>query len=264
MFSVADLPINFSNLYAQRAVVKDALNTTGIVQGGGANVIPVFYDGTNWVSDFGSPASPNRSVQINNNGAIGSAEWFTVDAFSNVTLFNRPFFCNDIRFGADPSAPTIRVNTTQQVLPQTYGLYISGQTAGPRGIGIARFSPTVSNSVVLQSMSLGFAGGYGGPTDPTLADSVSAFDGTGVSGMIEINQGNVDTGLGTGPGTPGILRLNMFLVSELPILTTPHTIYRGARTTVSDAATTNFGDIVVGGGTFIMPVWSDGFDWRIG
>ena len=38
----------------------------------------------------------------------------------------------------------------------------------------------------------------------------------------------------------------------------------GARSMVSDATTTNFASIVVGGGSNTVPVYSDGTNWRIG
>lgn len=38
----------------------------------------------------------------------------------------------------------------------------------------------------------------------------------------------------------------------------------GARCIVSDATTTTFASVVVGGGSNTVPVYSDGTDWRIG
>jgi hypothetical protein len=47
--TVANLPAAASNTYARR-FVSDANATAfyGIVAGGGANIVPVFSDGTNW------------------------------------------------------------------------------------------------------------------------------------------------------------------------------------------------------------------------
>lgn len=48
-YSVASLPAAASNAYA-RAFATDANATTfaSIVAGGGANIVPVYSDGTNW------------------------------------------------------------------------------------------------------------------------------------------------------------------------------------------------------------------------
>lgn len=39
---------------------------------------------------------------------------------------------------------------------------------------------------------------------------------------------------------------------------------QGARRTVTDANATTFASVVAGGGTDVVPVFSDGVDWRIG
>lgn len=39
---------------------------------------------------------------------------------------------------------------------------------------------------------------------------------------------------------------------------------QGARRTVTDATVTTFASVVAGGGSNIVPVYSDGTDWRIG
>lgn len=62
----------------------------------------------------------------------------------------------------------------------------------------------------------------------------------------------------------GIIALPVFSVATLPVATGVAT---GGRSTVSDsnvAAATNFGAIVAGGGANIVPVYSDGTNWRIG
>jgi hypothetical protein len=49
-FTVANLPPPFSADFGQIAIVSDAANRTGVVTGGGANIIPVYNDGTTWRS----------------------------------------------------------------------------------------------------------------------------------------------------------------------------------------------------------------------
>lgn len=57
---------------------------------------------------------------------------------------------------------------------------------------------------------------------------------------------------------------------DMPIIITPVTVSSlsvtsaGSRAFVTDATTTTFGTIAVGGGTNKVPVYSDGTNWRIG
>ena len=53
----------------------------------------------------------------------------------------------------------------------------------------------------------------------------------------------------------------IFTVSTLPSATT---IGAGVRAFVSDATTTTFASIVVGGGTNTVPIYCDGTNWLIG
>lgn len=59
---------------------------------------------------------------------------------------------------------------------------------------------------------------------------------------------------------------NALKFSGLPV---PHNRYRGLRTFIYDstvaASPSNFGtNVTVGGGTFVVPVWCDGANWKIG
>jgi hypothetical protein len=51
--------------------------------------------------------------------------------------------------------------------------------------------------------------------------------------------------------------------STLTVATLPIAA-EGMKAFVSDATTTTFGTVVVGGGTSKVPVYSDGTNWRIG
>ena len=53
-------------------------------------------------------------------------------------------------------------------------------------------------------------------------------------------------------------------VSTVSGLPDAATAGQGARRLVTDADSTTFGDVVTGGGSNILPVFSDGTDWRIG
>lgn len=53
-------------------------------------------------------------------------------------------------------------------------------------------------------------------------------------------------------------------VSTVSGLPTAATAGQGARRTVTDATVTTFASVVAGGGTNIVPVYSDGTNWRIG
>lgn len=53
-------------------------------------------------------------------------------------------------------------------------------------------------------------------------------------------------------------------VSTVSGLPDAATAGQGARRLVTDADSTTFGDVVTGGGSNILPVFSDGTDWRLG
>jgi hypothetical protein len=59
----------------------------------------------------------------------------------------------------------------------------------------------------------------------------------------------------------GYVKVEAVTVANLP---SPVTAGAGARATVSDANATTFNSVVAGGGANILPVFSDGMDWRIG
>lgn len=52
-----------------------------------------------------------------------------------------------------------------------------------------------------------------------------------------------------------------YLVADLPNAVDSGS---GARAIVSDASGPTFGSVVVGGGALVVPVYSDGTDWRVG
>lgn len=53
-------------------------------------------------------------------------------------------------------------------------------------------------------------------------------------------------------------------INTVSTLESASTVGAGARSFVSDSDTTTFGSIVVGGGSNIMPVWSNGTNWLVG
>jgi hypothetical protein len=65
----------------------------------------------------------------------------------------------------------------------------------------------------------------------------------------------------TGWSTSSPLVTNPVAVASLPAAALGNT---GARLLVNNANSTTFGSIVAGGGTNIVPVYSDGTNWRIG
>jgi hypothetical protein len=59
----------------------------------------------------------------------------------------------------------------------------------------------------------------------------------------------------------GLLNVGSFTVTGLPLATVAGI---GARAFVTDSNSTTFANTLSGGGTNIVPVYSDGFVWRIG
>lgn len=96
------------------------------------------------------------------------------------------------------------------------------------------------------------------------AGSFLAFDVDGGRAVYIDDQQFV----GVGTATPtveldvdGLIRTRNTIVINLP---DPAVVGQGARSFVSDAVSTTFGDIAVGGDSNRMPVFSDGINWRIG
>lgn len=59
----------------------------------------------------------------------------------------------------------------------------------------------------------------------------------------------------------GITTIGVSTVSGLPAVAS---VAQGSKRTVTDATATTFASIVAGGGSNVVPVYSDGTNWRIG
>jgi hypothetical protein len=256
--TVSQLPAPSAFYEGARATVDDAQSIFGPVTGNGSYTIPVFCDGTEWLSDFGvetTPAPSNGSIQFNNNGAFGGIDELVFDQINTEINVRLPFLwpTPNVRlqyWGATPFetntlgvwfltgfAPLVRIGPERMVLAGSVGAGISLGWTNPAGPGVEGYDSVVA----IQSVPFGASFGS----------------------LLEINSGNVDTGVGTGPGSPAWLRLNASTVAQLPAAAP---IYRGARGTVNDATTSIgtsgiYDGVVQSGGSGIVPVFCDGTNW---
>lgn len=91
---------------------------------------------------------------------------------------------------------------------------------------------------------LAFASGVTNSPDTSLIRSSA--------GVVKV--ANASTGSGT-------LLLSPVAVASLP---SASTVGAGARHTVNDSSVTTFGSTVAGGGSTVVPVYSDGTNWKVG
>jgi hypothetical protein len=227
--SVAQLPVAAANYRGFRATVTDALNPTGIVQGGGANTIPVFCDGTNWISGYGSPDGLDGQLQFNMNGALAATPYIGIRGSnrSGLAFTNVPW--------TTPGAAQIWLD----------GITSAGGQQALRLQLPGTYLWTSGNIIVNNVSNIGYQFG----TD----------DGN-ITHQITANQAGLPT-IGFYGATPLVnpvsLSLQMFTVATLPVQPTTGVTQIAF---VSDATTRN--GVVAGGGTNIIPVYHDGSNWR--
>lgn len=89
----------------------------------------------------------------------------------------------------------------------------------------------------------------------TMASSTAKVLATGASNNLQL-----DAATGRAVESLKPLKLPSYTVATLPTASS----YTNSRAMVSDANATTFASIVAGGGANVVPVYSDGTDWRIG
>lgn len=224
--TVSALPSPSSAYEGARATVDDAENLTGPLIGGGTYTIPVFCDGTEWLSDFGSAGGVNYALQYNNNGQIAGSPLINLRNSSAGSLL----------FGTTPGGPW------------PYWVDGYGAIAGQAPSGLRLLAPIVQfsgGSAVFGGVSL-----LGVQWSSQLTNAISHRIYANQDDPIIRFAGPVSTGL-----DPVSLGLRWFSVATLPPLT-PSTPAQFQIAFVNDAL--NPTGPVQGGGAFAIPVYTTG------
>jgi hypothetical protein len=197
------------------------------------NLLDVKLDGTSYFSTsssgFATISGPNS---VNSTGLI-LKEGF--NGVSNTYIYFRNYFSQDVaRISAIPGRFRFFVN----------------DSAGGTDREIFNLIGSGHRMLLNQDLSLEWR--------DTAGDSWSAI-GTADVGLARDSAGVVKVTNGS-TGT-GYIKQDPVAVSALP---SAATVGAGTRGFVNDANATTFASVVAGGGANVVPVYSDGTDWRIG
>jgi len=243
-------------------------NTTG------SNNTAVGYNALTANTDgFQNVAVGSQALDANTSGDYNVAVGY--DALSAATNANyntgvgyRALSANtigttNVAIGADACLALVAGDSNTAVGVQA--LYVALTNVGNTAIGrsaLANFGPLGGDL----NTGIGFSAGsnFASGSNNTFIGNAAAPSSTTVSNEVTI--GNSSVTLMRAPGltlTVGLKWINNG-TQTVAALVAAGTAGAGARAVVTDASATTFHSIVAGGGANVVPVFSDGTDWRIG
>ncbi len=224
------------------------------------------------------PADDGNSGEVLSTNGSGTLSWAsapgasapltlasgTITSDSNALTITQTWNSSGVSFSGG-----LKINVTDTSSAST-SLLAAFQVGGTTLLSITK------GGGINHSSYLGINGGGGvvfqsGGTNRAQIDNVVNFGvGTGRfsfgSGVGGTDVGFIRHAAGVvkvvdGSTGAGVLGLPTFTVSGLPSAATAGA---GARTSVSDSSVTTFGTTVSGGGSTVVPVYSDGTNWKVG
>jgi len=198
------------------------------------------------VVDLSDPATPELYI-ANNTGVLTLVGGFT------------PATPTSIVNGTSNVVAAANANVTIGVAGNAAIVTVSGPGANIAGTGNVTGSLTVGANLTVTTKILG---GDGNIAAPTYGFINEAATDTGFYWVSDGNIGVTNNGAQSFIFQATTIKQTVVAFSALPAATTA-----GLRGFISDgnlAAATNFGVQVAGGGSNVVPVYSDGTNWKIG
>ena len=269
-----------------------------VVQLDGSGALPA-VDGSNLtgITAGGTPGGSDTQVQFNDGGSFAGDSGLTYDATTGAlsvggktvttdapvinlsqTWNNAATAFTGLKLNVTNTASAaasslldLQVGGTSQAFIDSGGIGYFGPDPGNRvRIGYNPIPPTGSGRLGLFATGAGrlWLGGY--------TNTYLGYDGKigisgGAFGFSSAAQGALDVALArdsaavvkvtNGSTGTGYIKQDPVAVSALP---SAATVGAGTRGFVNDANATTFASVAAGGGANVVPVYSDGTDWRIG
>jgi len=243
---------------------------------------PIVLAGGGTGGGGGTPGGSDTQVQFNDGGAFGGDAGLTYDATNgslsvggktvtasepvldlSQTWDNAATAFTGLKLNVTNTASAfgsnlldLQVGGTSKTRIDTLGITYGVASAITTYIGLgALFGAYNGFKLYGDSTTLRFASNHTVGWTASTVEAFSTLDTALVrdsAGVVKITDGSTGT---------GYLRQVPVAVSALPAAAT---VGAGTRGFVSDANATTFASVVAGGGANVVPVYSDGTDWRIG
>lgn len=247
--------IGFDLDYCTNSVLINPVSEGGdiMVRGFGNTIIAPFLDGGDMIFDYYYPADGS--------GGVGPA----------TKPYNNVIVCGSLAFNAILNQSIAASFSAGALVNLTIGAGATSTKSGPIAISGTYTNNGTNSQIMFENGGLNRMFWQSGSN--TVLDIVAGANSVDIKGpdgrALIFRAGGLDTEmtLNARPfvlsGTQPQLQLPAVAVGALPAAAT----YRGLRGTVTDsnaAASGNFGAIVANGGANVVPVFSDGTNWRIG
>ena len=205
-----------------------------------------------------TPGGADTQVQFNDGGALGGDAGLSYNKTTD-----------KLTVGGDIDLGTVGTfSTTLQTVTPTANRTVSipdatgtiGLVNGPTGsiqfnqAGALNGTSDFSTSLVWNSATTTFTG-----LKLNVTNTASAAD----SNLLDLQVGGTSVASISTNGSTGTGYLKL-IPTTVGALTAAATVGAGTKAFVNDANATTFASVVAGGGSNVVPVYSDGTDWRIG
>lgn len=207
---------------------------------------------------------PTGSIQFNQAGALNGTSDFSTSLVWNsatTTFTGLKLNVTDTASAADSKLLDLQVGGTSavqvtdnkiQYSSSVVALYTGTGAGGSVDIAGIGSLDTVPLRVSYSFITVANRAKVGFTTGTTINTGVDVALSRDSAGVVKITDGSTGT---------GYLKL---IPTTVGALTAAATVGAGTRGFVNDANATTFASVVAGGGSNVVPVYSDGTDWRIG
>lgn len=207
---------------------------------------------------------PTGSIQFNQAGALNGTSDFSTSLVWNsatTTFTGLKLNVTDTASAADSKLLDLQVGGTSavqvtdnkiQYSSSVVALYTGTGAGGSVDIAGIGSLDTVPLRVSYSFITVANRAKVGFTTGTNINSGVDVALSRDSAGVVKITDGSTGT---------GYLKL---IPTTVGALTAAATVGAGTRGFVNDANATTFASVVAGGGSNVVPVYSDGTDWRIG
>lgn len=207
---------------------------------------------------------PTGSIQFNQAGALNGTSDFSTSLVWNsatTTFTGLKLNVTDTASAADSKLLDLQVGGTSavqvtdnkiQYSSSVVALYTGTGAGGSVDIAGIGSLDTVPLRVSYSFITVANRAKVGFTTGTTINTGVDVALSRDSAGVVKITDGSTGT---------GYLKL---IPTTVGALTAAATVGAGTKAFVTDANATTFASVVAGGGSNVVPVYSDGTDWRIG